>query len=491
MLFNSFKFLMFFPIVVGLYFMIPYRFRWVWLLGASYYFYMSWKPEYIILILISTIIDYYASHKMGSIKEKEKRKKYLILSLFTNLGLLFLFKYYNFFQSSLGYLCKNFQLNVELPTFKLLLPVGISFYTFQTLSYTIDVYKGKIEPERHFGIFALYVSFFPQLVAGPIERSKHLLPQFYKKHKFDLERISDGLVQMAWGFFKKIVIADRLAILVDNVYNNVYEFQGIQLIIATIFFGFQIYCDFSGYSDIAIGLARIMGFDLMKNFNKPYFAKSIPEFWRRWHISLSTWFKDYLYIPLGGNRVNKWRWTFNLFITFIISGLWHGANWTFVIWGGLHGLYQIISINTKNVRNYMVKFLNFDKIPLIYNFYRRLVTFSLINFAWIFFRANNFNDAKYVVNNLFVGLNNIFNLQWMKDSISSLGFSKFQLVIAVALIGFMETIHILQGNKSITDMISSKPIIVRWAIYYTIIFGIIILGVYGYEEKSQFIYFQF
>ena len=301
MLFNSLQFVVFFPIVIILYFIIPHNKRWILLLIASYYFYMCWKVDYIILIMISTLIDYVCSNKMSKINEKPKRKKWLLISIFSNLGILFGFKYFNFFSQNIQTLFDNYNIFFEMPFFNVLLPVGISFYTFQTLSYTIDVYNNKTTAQKHLGVFAVYVSFFPQLVAGPIERSNHLLPQFFKKHDFNYLRVKAGFQKMLWGFFKKIVIADNLAILVDGVYNNVDNYSGLTLIVATIFFTFQIYCDFSGYSDIAIGTAKVMGFELRENFKRPYFSKSIREFWQRWHITLSTWFRDYVYIPLGGN----------------------------------------------------------------------------------------------------------------------------------------------------------------------------------------------
>ena len=282
---------------------------------------MSWKAEYLILIIISTIIDYFAAIQMSKQTVSSKRKLYLLLSLFVNLGLLFGFKYFNFFSDSLCTIFDQFNIFYNVPTFKVLLPVGISFYTFQTLSYTIDVYRKKREPEKHLGIFALYVAFFPQLVAGPIERSTRLLPQLVEKYNFNYDRVTDGLKLMLWGFFKKVVIADRIAVIVNQVYSNPNEAAGIPLLIGTYLFAFQIYCDFSGYSDIAIGAAKVFGIDLMQNFRRPYFAKSIREFWQRWHISLSTWFRDYLYRPLGGNHTSRWRWYYNIMIVFLISGL--------------------------------------------------------------------------------------------------------------------------------------------------------------------------
>jgi alginate O-acetyltransferase complex protein AlgI len=350
MLFNSLHFLFFFPAVVALYFATPARYRWALLLAASYYFYAAWRLEYVVLIMVSTLADYLCGLRMGRLATKRERKPWLILTLVVNLGLLFVFKYLDFFGDSLRALFNQFNIFYDVPAYNLLLPVGISFYTFQTLSYSIEVYRGNQKPERHLGIFALYVSFFPQLVAGPIERSTRLLPQFWVQHGFDASRAASGFRLILWGFFKKIVIADRLAIYVNDVYGNPGAQDGLTLLVATYFFAFQIYCDFSAYSDIAIGSARIMGYDLMQNFRRPYFARSIQEFWQRWHISLSTWFRDYVYIPLGGNRVPKWRWYVNLMAVFLVSGLWHGAAWTFVVWGALHGGYLIVGVLTLDVR---------------------------------------------------------------------------------------------------------------------------------------------
>ncbi|MGM0499181.1 MAG: MBOAT family O-acyltransferase [Bacillota bacterium] len=489
MIFNSLQFLLFFLIVTSVYFIINSKYRWVLLLAASYYFYMSWNPAYIILIILSTIVDYFASLKMEQQAKKEDRKKYLFLSLFVNLGFLFFFKYYGFFNNSFSSVVRAFNMNLGLPSFDLLLPVGISFYTFQTLSYTIDVYRGDKEAEKHFGIFALYVSFFPQLVAGPIERSTRLLPQFKKKIDFDSARVASGLQLMLWGFFKKVVVADRLALYVNGVYNNLDGLEGMTLILATVFFAFQIYCDFSGYSSIAIGAARVMGFDLMTNFKRPYYAKSIPEFWRRWHISLSTWFKDYLYIPLGGNRVKKGRYYFNLFVTFLVSGLWHGAAWTFVIWGGLHGLYQIISISTVKIRKNIKSMIGINKLPLLNKWWQVLVTFSLVNFGWIFFRANSLADAVYVVNNLFSSLGTqLSSWENFRAAVIGYGLNQSELIIAISVIIIMESVHLMQRKVSVREFLNQKPLVFRWAAYYALIILILALGVYG---ETEFIYFQF
>ena len=481
MLFNSIEFLIFLPVVVFLYFLIPYRYRWVLLLAASYFFYMSWRPEYIILILISTLVDYAIGLKLAQESRQHFRRAYLILSLTTNLGILFSFKYFNFFNNFLRSAFHWYNADYPVPDLDFLLPVGISFYTFQTLSYTLDIYKRKIQPERHFGIFALFVAFFPQLVAGPIERAGNLLPQFHKKHTFDYERVVTGLQRIAWGFFKKLVIADRLALLVNNVYGNPTEFTGTPLIIATLAFAFQIYCDFSAYSDIAIGAARIMGFNLMENFRQPYYSKSIPEFWQRWHISLSTWFRDYLYIPLGGNRIQIPRWCFNIMVVFIVSGLWHGANWTFVVWGTLHGLYMIAA----TLWGRAAKFISWS-LPLpgvVISSIKFFITFNLVTFAWVFFRANTMSDAIYIISHLFVDIK--FNLAG--QTIMPGGLYEFAIVLIA--IAFMELMHWIQmTNHRVRPFEMRRPIWVRWSIYYTVVLVIIIFGKFGLTE---FIYFQF
>jgi len=487
MQFNSFQFIIFFVFIITLYFTISFRYRWVLLLLASYYFYMCWKPEYIFLILLSTIIDYYCGLKMGSCQNNSDKKPFLLISLITNLGLLFSFKYFNFFSDSIRYAFNQFNIFYELPYFNVLLPVGISFYTFQTLSYTIDIYRGDKEPESHLGIFALYVSFFPQLVAGPIERSTRLLPQFKQINEFDYLRLKNGFLLMLWGLFKKIVIADRLAVVVNTVYNTPTNYEGIVLIIATIFFAFQIYCDFSAYSDIAIGASKIMGYDLMKNFNRPYFSKSISEFWRRWHISLGSWFRDYLYFSLGGNKGGKYKWYKNIMIVFLISGLWHGANWNFVIWGGLHGFYMLLSLLFKNVKSNIYYLLKIKKEMFFIKLIQVITTFILVDFAWIFFRANTFSDSIYIVKNLF-----IINLGVLYDkSLHNLGLDEKDLYLSILLILFLIIVQFKQRKVNIIDTISSKPVYIRWPIYLIGIYSIIVFGYYGQGNSSQFIYFQF
>ncbi len=491
MLFNSIDFLIFFPIVVLLFFYTPQRFRWVLLLVASYYFYMSWEPAYALLIITSTIIDYWASHKIQISKSQRNRNIWLFLSLLTNFGLLFSFKYYNFFSESLSWISLYFPSPLSLPKVNWLLPVGISFYTFQTVSYTIEVYRGKQKAEDHFGYFALYVSFFPQLVAGPIERPANLLPQFRQEHSFEYERVTNALKLMAWGMFKKVVVADRLAFFVDPVYNDPASFSGPILCVATFFFAIQIYCDFSGYSDIAIGAAGVLGIKLMRNFNSPYLATSVVDFWRRWHISLSTWFRDYLYFPLGGNKVSKKRWQINILIVFLVSGLWHGANWTFVIWGAIHGLFFVIHNISKPIRKFLESCLQLNRIPKMYKTFQIICTFLIVCFAWIFFRANNMSDAIYIVSNLATGWSSLLDRAIISDNIYSiLGINSLRLIVALGFvwITIIVLMVIIEFYEKPRQMFVNWPWWTRWPSYFMILLAMLFLGAY---EQSAFIYFQF
>jgi len=480
MLFNSLEFLIFFPIVIALYFFLPYRFRWILLLIASYYFYMCWDYKYVVLLLFTTIVCYFCAIWIYKSKSRLVRKSLLILTLFIYLGTLFFFKYFNFFGDTVNVLFQRFNIFHEVPSYNFLLPVGISFYTFQALSYTIDIYRNEIKPEYHFGRFALFKSFFPQLVAGPIERASHLLPQFSKKFDFDYARIRDGIALTLWGFFKKVVIADRVSEYVNIVYNNPHDHQGLHFLVATLFFTIQIYCDFSGYSDIARGTARIMGFELMINFRMPYLSKSIREFWQRWHISLSTWFRDYFYISLGGNRVPKWRFYLNLFLTFLISGLWHGANWTFVIWGGLHGFYMVFAIWTSSIRERINNFIGLTKVPVFHNFLQVLLTCFLAIFAWIFFRANNLSDALYIISNIThlgpVGNINLFTF-------------RADFILSIFLIIVLFIVDILEEKMAFSEtIIRNSPVYLKWAMLMGIVLSIFILGKW---EDIDFLYFQF
>ncbi|WP_282117768.1 MBOAT family O-acyltransferase [Maribacter aquivivus] len=434
---------------------------------------MNWQPIYAILIFTSTLITYVCALKIDATTVQNKKKAYLKVSLIINLGILFLFKYYDFFNDSIFEFLESWGLRMKLPNFDLLLPVGISFYTFQAIGYTIDVYRGDIKSEKHFGIYALFVAFFPQLVAGPIERAVNLLPQFKETKVLNYNQAVEGVRLIIWGYFMKIVVADRLAIYVNSVYGIPEYHSSITLLIATIFFAFQIYCDFAGYSNIAIGCAKIMGFDLMTNFKRPYFAQSCAEFWSRWHISLSTWFKDYVYIPLGGNREGTVKNYRNLLVTFLISGLWHGANWTFVIWGGLNGVYQVlfkilgISPNKKSAET---------NIGIVY-FGNIMLTFILISFTWIFFRANNFIDAITVIKRIAVATGDLF----IGDK-SSFVYSIFAIFVLVLKDGYDEFFP--NGNMFFT----SKFRVVRFISYSFVIVLILLLGVF---DGGQFIYFQF
>lgn len=482
--------------MIILYFALPHKYRWILLLAGSYYFYMSWKAEYIILIIVSTIIDYWAGIMMGKRPEKKKRKKYLILSLISNLGILFSFKYFNFFSESVTGFLNSINIFYDSPVFNVLLPVGISFYTFQTLSYSIDIYRGKKEPEKHFGIFALYVSFFPQLVAGPIERSTRLLPQFFEKHTFDYKNFTDGLKLMLWGMFKKVVIADRLAAYVNTVYNDAGTYTGVTFIVATVFFAFQIYCDFSGYSDIAIGAAQTMGFKLMKNFDRPYYSKNISEFWKRWHISLSSWFRDYLYISLGGNRVVKWRWYYNLMITFTLSGLWHGANWTFLIWGALNGFYLITSIVSSGFRDKFNTTIGLSSRPQLHKYVKIFLTFTLTCIAWVFFRANSLGDALYILYGTAKGLWQTFIslatgdwalfTYYVRETISPMAINEY--LILFGALAILEFAQLKQRNGSVREQLGYKPMAIRWLAYIGL--ALIIMN-FGVVSETPFIYFQF
>ncbi|MDJ1496545.1 MBOAT family O-acyltransferase [Cytophagaceae bacterium DM2B3-1] len=481
MLFNSIEFIIFFTIVTSLYFFLEHRYRWFMLLIASCIFYMWFVPVYILILFLTIVVDYYAGIKIEDSVGK-KRKYYLIFSILSTCLILFVFKYFNFFNDTFQSIAQVFHWNYPVNNMSILLPIGLSFHTFQSLSYVVEVYRGNQTVERNFGIYSLYVMFYPQLVAGPIERPQNLLWQFYEEHHFEYNRVVNGLKLMAWGLFKKVVIADRLSEFVNIVYNDPTSYEGISLVIATIFFAFQIYCDFSGYSDIAIGAAQVMGFKLMTNFNRPYFSKTISEFWKRWHISLSTWFKDYLYIPLGGNKVPKWRWQFNLFITFLVSGLWHGASWNFVIWGALNGFYLVVALNTLKVRNKLAKLIGITSFPQLNKWLNIGSTFLLINFAWIFFRANTFDDSLYIVKHLFSGWQNVRFRNIL------LGQPLSEFIIAILVIIGMEVVHLLQRRESVRAFVTKRPVWVRWSFYYLIILGILFLGKF---DNAEFIYFQF
>ena len=440
---------------------------------------MYFVPVFILIIIFTIIIDYFA----GILIEKNtgKRKKtFLVISLLSNISVLAVFKYYKFFVSGFETAFSIIGIHNSLPYLNIILPIGLSFHTFQAMSYNIEIYRGNQKAERHFGIYSLYIMFFPQMVAGPIERPQHMLPQFYEKHNFDPELIYSGLRLILIGLFKKVVLADRLAPIANNVFDSPHSYSGLASIIGILAFSFQIYYDFSGYSDIAIGAARLMGFRLMTNFNMPYYSRSISEFWKQWHISLSTWFRDYVYIPLGGNRVSKVRIYFNLLIVFLVSGLWHGASRMFIIWGLLHYIYYAVSISSVNFRKKITDVIGLTKLPAFHRAIKVLFTFSLVSLAWIFFRAQSTRDAWYIISHLMPNAGNI-NL---------LPKSKADLLIVFGLLTVFEMMNYFSRRMHINEMKwESIHVSLRWIIYVTAI--ILILNFGMFQSRNQFIYFQF
>jgi len=511
MLFNSLAFLIFFPIVTTLYFLLPHRFRWALILAASCYFYMAFIPKYILILTVTILVDYSAGIGLEMLKGN-KRRWLLIASILTNVGMLAFFKYFNFANENITALAEFIGWTYPIHSLSIILPIGLSFHTFQSLSYTIEVYRGHQKAERHLGYLALYVMYYPQLVAGPIERPQNVLHQLHEEHYFEYRRVVDGLKWMAWGMFKKVVIADRMAIFANPVYNDPSSHLGPALVFATLAFTIQIYCDFSGYSDIALGSAQVMGVKLMKNFDHPYFSRSISEFWQRWHISLSTWFRDYLYIPLGGNRVTKPHWAFNILLTFLVSGLWHGANWTYIIWGALHGIYFIISDITTHIGEKLSILFGPVKLTRIKTALSTLTTFAITSFAWIFFRANSISDAFYIVSHLHSGwrsfLREAFTLLFTRNTQSpsnesySLLDAIFRVItpftqesrsfitLSLLALSILVIVEVLQFRGNLLDKLHRQPNHIRQLIYAVFIFVIVVLGIFG-EGKQSFIYFQF
>jgi len=488
--FNSLEFLTFFLLVVAGYFVSPPRSRWVWLLAASIYFYTAWAPGLGILLVLATFIVYILAILIASDADvrgttvQARRKAFLVLGIVLNLGMLAAFKYFGFFNDTLRSIFERLGFTYNVRAYQSLLPIGISFYAFQTLSYLIDVYRGQIEPERHFGMLALFVSFFPQLVSGPIERAGHLLPQLYEEHHLSASDLSSGLRLMLWGMFKKVVVADRLGVYVDAVYNSPADHRGLPVILATCFFAVQLYCDFSGYMDIALGAARTMGYDLMANFRQPYAASSIADFWRRWHITLTSWFRDYLYIPLGGNRVPRWRWYANVMIVFVLSGLWHGASWTFVLWGGLHGLYYLLEVWTRGARDRAAQVFHLDK-PAVRTAIGTVVTLGLVCFAWLFFRANSVSDAFLLLRNMAqLGASTGILAPWT-DVVARPG---LEMAFMLGLIALLAALHVLrEHNRRVLLSIGQREW-VRWVVYLLLALAILNLGV---ARQTPFVYLQF
>ncbi len=495
MLFNSIDFLFFFPIVLLVYFIIPKKIRYIWLLITSYYFYMCWNVKYIILIAISTVITFVSGILLEKFYQNKKNMKIIVaFSFCINLGILFFYKYFDFMIQNINRILKIFDLVTVTNKFDILLPVGISFYTFQALSYTIDVYRKNVKVEKNIFRYALFVSFFPQLVAGPIERSTNLIKQLDNLDElklWNLDRIFKGFILIVYGLFLKMVISDRISILVDTVYNNYWMYGSIELILASIFFAIQIYCDFSSYSIIAIGTAKILGVNLMENFNTPYFSKSVKEFWRRWHISLSTWFKDYLYIPLGGNRCSKGRHYINIMITFLVSGLWHGANWSYVVWGGLHGVYQIVESEIDKLIKKLNLLLGTKTESESYKIAQVIITFIFVDIAWIFFRANSLSDALKIIKTIMVKWN-----PWclFDETIYTLGLDRIEfniLIVSLIVLFIIDLIKYIK-NQQLDSFLYNQCLWFRWGIVIILIMVIIIFGIYGptYDTKN-FIYFQF
>ncbi|MGB0916122.1 MAG: MBOAT family O-acyltransferase [Flavobacteriales bacterium] len=478
MIFNSLDFAVFLPIVFLLYWGLKksLKLQNLLIVAASYLFYGWWDWRFLSLIIFSTLVDFFVGKSLQIEESKVKRKVLLWTSILVNLGFLGFFKYFNFFLDNFVSAFSFFGMEWSMGSLNIILPVGISFYTFQTLSYTIDIYKKKITPTKDLIAFSAFVSFFPQLVAGPIERASHLLPQFSTKRMVTRTDFVDAFHKIFWGLFKKVVIADRLAIVVNEIYNYPEEYHGFTLLLGTVLFAFQIYCDFSGYSEIAIGTARLFGFDLMTNFRTPYFSKSLGEFWRRWHISLSTWFRDYLYIPLGGNRTSKHRWYLNTMIVFVVSGFWHGANWTFIVWGAIHGLVLILEAQFK------IK----TPVAVIGKASRILFTFFVVCLGWVFFRANSMNDAMYILGDMANPSNYTFNqislyvIPVVKNTVFSIDIF-LSLILTLFLV-------ISEYAFSKFKQLNEINFWYRLPFYVLGVWSILVLGAF---EKNEFIYFQF
>lgn len=511
--FTSFEFLSFFSIVVFLTLVLPSRYKWMLWLAASFYFYGSLNVYFLLLLVGSTLVDYFLCLKMRQ-GERGPIKGYMIAGLLNNIITLFVFKYLYFFTKSANSLLGEFSVDFQFPLVKIILPIGVSYFTFKKISYIVDVYREKLKPEKHLGKFMLYTSFFPSLLAGPIDRPSDLLTQFHKETTFDFDRMVEGGVQVLWGFFKKLVIADNLAQLVAKVFNHPQKYDGLFLLIAVLSFTIQIYCDFSGYSDIAIGAAKILGIKLTDNFNRPYFAVSITDFWRRWHISLSSWLRDYLFLPISfsvsrkikspkllGMKTENYAYLFGMTATMLLCGLWHGANWTFILWGGIHGLYMGLAFITRKKRAKLRKWIGIKKNSSFHRIAGISITISFITLSWVFFRANSIPDAWYILTHLFSGIPQLFQVLYrfvtnfklnsFADFLiaKDFGVTYFQLLLVVVSVIFMTFVEIKQKEElNVTGAVRNRPIVIRWAFYYLVIFWILILTK---GNSKDFIYFQF
>lgn len=481
MLFNSLKFAVFLPIVFIFYYLVPHKYRWVFLLVASYAFYMNLHPGYGLLLLFTTILTYTLARLLENTPSKARKKLCLWGGVLPLVLILLVYKTANPLIGRLNAMIATGRLSLQPLTLSILLPAGISFYFFQSMGYLIDVYRGKIKAEQHFGYYALFVSFFPQLLAGPIGRADSLLPQYKEERPFVYENVTYGLKLMVWGYFKKLVIADVFAGTVNSIYDNAQSYVGLAFIVATVMFAIEIYCDFSGYSDIAIGCARLFGIELMTNFRSPYFSFSIREFWSRWHISLSTWFRDYVYIPLGGNRVPRWRHCLNLLITFLVSGFWHGSSLTYILWGGIHGILQILEIflfREKKTAESSGRRKHWWQLP---------VTFILLCFTWIFFRANSIQDAVWIISRLFWDIERPLN--YLQTGISCIGISS-TAALGMALSLLLLTLYDLASLKhDVIETFSRQKFFIRWPVYVLFLVIIILFAPKG--VATEFIYFQF
>ena len=492
MVFNSFAFLLFFPIFLILYRVLPLKVRWIMMLVLSYVFYMGWQADLLYLILFTTAVSYVCAIMIEKYEGRRGvQKAYMLTAVIASLAVLFFFKYFNFVSENVTALLSSFGLGVSDFTLDLILPVGISFYTFQTLSYVIDVYRGTMPAERHFGYYALYVSFFPQLVAGPIERPENLLPQLKSKNPFTVNDTAMGLKFMLVGFFKKIVIADQVAVIVNTVYNNVSgdEVNGFTVLIATLLFAVQIYCDFSGYTDIAIGCSRILGIKLMQNFNDPYSATSIKDFWRRWHISLTSWFTDYVYIPLGGSRCKKWRHLLNILIVFLLSGIWHGAAWTYIIWGVTHGVYQIVGNLIAKPKERLITKMGLTNSSLGVKIFNTVVTFLLVSLAWMIFRANSLSELGTLFYELFCGWGGV-SIAASLEALSLPLIRIFTIILSIIVLKELDKQintrpNLDRSSEPLSPARSSVYVVITWCV------AVAWMMLLASNAESSFIYFQF
>jgi alginate O-acetyltransferase complex protein AlgI len=480
MLFNSAHYLLFLPLIVLCYFTIPQKFRWILLLLSSYYFYMSWKIDYVFILLLSTAVNYLIGLALQKMAKDRLRKRVLALGILFNVATLVVFKYLDFFSDTFSSILGAFMVSIDPISLKILVPVGLSFYTFKSISYIVDVHSRKIAAVRHAGIFALYVSFFPQLIAGPIQRAKTLIPEFFKEHDFERKRVLDGLKLVLWGVLKKVVVADRLAIVVNEVFANPYEYTGTAFIIVMVFFAIQIYCDFSGYSDISIGSAQILGFSPIENFRRPYLSKSVAEFWRRWHISLSSWLRDYVYIPLGGSRCSFLRSNVNVLVVFLVSGLWHGANWTFIVWGLMHGSFIVFENTFKHLSgNVSDKSFAERNAPIAA--IRIVFTFICVSVAWVFFRAETISDGWYILTHLFSGLT--LDVPGLGTSMGWVSF-----LYCVGLVGMVAVSDLVAEKCRLPIVWEKTSTPIKALVYALVVVFVVVFGIFG---ETEFIYGKF